>query len=77
MTDAPLFRETDTCRDGLLTSTARTAILVVYIGLCFVSTVVFFVGAGRDALCLVDGFHAIVTEVTLLNEFNAMRFSHA
>ena len=64
-------------RHPLLTSTTRTAILVVHIGLCLVSTVVFFVRAGRDALCLVDGFHAIVTEVTLLDEFNGMRFNHA
>lgn len=60
-----------------LAGCSAIAILVVHIGLCLVSTVVFFVRAGRDALCLVDGFHAIVTEVTLLNEFNGMRCSHA
>lgn len=61
----------------LLTSTARTAIHVVHVGFGLPGAVVFFVRAGRDALCLVDGFHAIVTEVTLLNEFNGMRFNHA
>ena len=46
--------EHSTCRDGLLTSTTRTAIHVVHVGFGLVGTVVFLVGTSLDFLSAID-----------------------